>query len=157
MAKKAESTSDKYPTESELNMTPMIDCTFLLLIFFILAGKFKIPEGRLDAFLPKEGGPSGGIDQVEDVRITLRMKGLNPNLADPEVLIEFGEQFFKGEDLILKPGGPLRDIRSKQGETLGLVIVVEPKVHYHWVITALNAAARAGYTKISFSGPIPTS
>ena len=40
----------------ELEMTPMIDVTFLLLIFFIVTLNFRTLEGRLDANLPKENG-----------------------------------------------------------------------------------------------------
>lgn len=38
-----------------LSLTPMIDVTFLLLIFFMLACKFRTVEGKLKAFLPKRG------------------------------------------------------------------------------------------------------
>ena len=42
--------------ESKLEMTPMIDVTFLLLIFFMCTIKFKTLEGKLEAFLPKDVG-----------------------------------------------------------------------------------------------------
>ena len=34
----------------ELQMTPMIDVTFLLLIFFMCTLKFKVLEGKLGAY-----------------------------------------------------------------------------------------------------------
>jgi len=40
----------------ELEMTPMIDVTFLLLIFFMCTLKFKTLEGKLAAYLPKDVG-----------------------------------------------------------------------------------------------------
>lgn len=40
----------------ELQMTPMIDVTFLLLIFFMCTLKFKVLEGALGAHLPKDVG-----------------------------------------------------------------------------------------------------
>ena len=40
----------------ELQMTPMIDVTFLLLIFFMCTLKFKVLEGKLGAYLPKDVG-----------------------------------------------------------------------------------------------------
>ena len=58
--------------EEEMDMTPMIDVTFLLLIFFIVTLKFKTLEGRLSAALPKDVGvnptPAEPIEKV-DVRI----------------------------------------------------------------------------------------
>ena len=38
--------------EATMNMTPMIDVCFQLLVFFMVTSKFKTLAGRLDAFLP---------------------------------------------------------------------------------------------------------
>jgi len=40
----------------ELDMTPMIDVTFLLLVFFMCTLQFKTLEGKLAAYLPKDVG-----------------------------------------------------------------------------------------------------
>ena len=45
-------------SEAELEMTPRIDVSFLLLIFFMCTIKFKTLEGKLAAYLPKGEGPS---------------------------------------------------------------------------------------------------
>ena len=42
--------------ECEMEMTPMIDVVFLLLIFFMCTLKFKTLEGKLSAYLPKDVG-----------------------------------------------------------------------------------------------------
>jgi len=42
--------------EIEMQMTPMIDVVFLLLIFFLCTLKFKLLEGKLAAYLPKDVG-----------------------------------------------------------------------------------------------------
>ena len=42
--------------EVKMDMTAMIDVVFLLLIFFMCATKFKIPEGVLRTFLPRDRG-----------------------------------------------------------------------------------------------------
>jgi len=51
------------------DMTPMIDVTFLLLVFFIVTLNIRQLEGRLDAALPKDRGvnpdPSEQIEKVE--------------------------------------------------------------------------------------------
>lgn len=43
-------------TPHELEMTPLIDVTFLLLVFFLLTLRFKTLEGKLSAFLPQDSG-----------------------------------------------------------------------------------------------------
>lgn len=48
----------KPPTaDSELNMTPMIDIVFQLILFFLLSLKFKTLDYRIESALPKDRGP----------------------------------------------------------------------------------------------------
>ena len=49
--------TDEAP-ETELNMTPMIDIVFQLIIFFLLSLKFKTIDRRIESMLPKDRGPS---------------------------------------------------------------------------------------------------
>ena len=61
--------------ECEMEMTPMIDVVFLLLIFFLLTIKFKILEGKLAAYLPKDVGVnSSQAEPKEKVEITIHVK-----------------------------------------------------------------------------------
>jgi len=58
--------------KDEFDLTPMIDVTFQLLIFFIIAMKFKQVERRHAADLPMDEGPWRPSEPVENV--TLRMQ-----------------------------------------------------------------------------------
>ena len=67
--------SDIAEEEHEMEMTPMIDVTFLLLIFFLLTIKFKILEGKLSAYLPKDVGVnSSPAEPKEKVEITIHVE-----------------------------------------------------------------------------------
>ena len=44
------------PKNEELNMTPMIDVVFQLLIFFMCSLHFKTLEGKMTSYLPKDKG-----------------------------------------------------------------------------------------------------
>jgi len=58
--------------EVKPDMAPMIDVTFLLLIFFIVTLKFKVLEGRLDAALPKDmGSMTTETEPIEKVDIVI--------------------------------------------------------------------------------------
>ncbi len=59
--------------EVDLDLTPMIDVTFLLLIFFICTMKFKVLEGKLITNLPKDVGVnSSPVDDIlEKVEIDI--------------------------------------------------------------------------------------
>ena len=50
--------------ESELDMTPMIDIVFQLLIFFLLSAKFIALEGQLSSYLPKDRGLQASFSKI---------------------------------------------------------------------------------------------
>ncbi len=157
MAEDLRKTEQQAEQEIGLNLTPMIDVVFQLLIFFILAGKFRVPEGRLDAHLPEGGPTKGQIDKIEDIRITLRNLTGN-NKDDPDVLVELGEDDYRGVRILEKGDNTLVTLQKKLGnpEKQGVVIVAEGEIRFHWIMKALNASARAGFEKISFAAPIET-
>ena len=71
----ASSSAKEAATEkTKMEMTPMIDVTFLLLIFFLCTIKFKILEGKIPAYLPKDVGVNTTpIDkQLEKIEIHIR-------------------------------------------------------------------------------------
>ena len=76
MSKRRRSSRDG-ATEVEINMTPMIDIVFQLLIFFVLTAKFIKFEGELLSYLPKDRGtnPADAEDLVEPLTIYLRWQG----------------------------------------------------------------------------------
>jgi len=74
-------------TKQELNVAPLIDVVFLLLIFFMLASTFIKPEA-IDLML--EGGSTGGKAAEEMLNIevvvdgTIRLNGLRLSMPQLE-------------------------------------------------------------------------
>ena len=74
-------------TKQELNVAPLIDVVFLLLIFFMLASTFLKPEA-IDLML--EGGSTGGKAAEEMLNIevvvdgTIRLNGLRLSMPQLE-------------------------------------------------------------------------
>lgn len=60
--------------EVEFDLTPMIDVTFQLLIFFILVMKFKTIERRHETRLPTDEGTQNTPPTPPKEQLTLRMK-----------------------------------------------------------------------------------
>jgi len=56
--------------EAEMQMTPMIDIVFQLLIFFLLSAKFIALEGQLSSYLPKDRGLQSTFSQIDLANIT---------------------------------------------------------------------------------------
>ena len=47
----------------EVDLTPMIDVTFLLLIYFMVTTMIKQPEAELSAILPGKSAPSSSYNK----------------------------------------------------------------------------------------------
>jgi len=152
--------------DCELEMTPMIDVTFLLLIFFLLTLKFKTLEGKLSAFLPKDVGVnSSDAEPIEKVEITLkviqegkRMDPQDPNKAwsgekryqwvGREISYQIGPRKFSDLDALEKRLVELHKADDKRPATID----ARPGTIYGDVVPVLDAAIRAEFTEITFVG-----
>ncbi|MCE9636378.1 MAG: biopolymer transporter ExbD [Planctomycetes bacterium] len=57
-----------------LNMTPMIDVVFQLIVFFIVSMKFKSLDMKIEAELPKECGMVPGPARPPDPKVDVRLR-----------------------------------------------------------------------------------
>jgi hypothetical protein len=64
--------------EIEIPMTPMIDVTFLLLIFFMCTLQFRSLEGKLSAFLPKDVGVTNQNQEERPEEIEIVLEVIDP-------------------------------------------------------------------------------
>jgi len=66
VAKKRRSKTNRWIKDSaDMEMTPMIDIVFQLLIFFLLSAKFVSLEGQLSSYLPKDRGLQSSFSQID--------------------------------------------------------------------------------------------
>lgn len=97
-----------------LDMTPMIDCIFLLLIFFILTSKFTPDEKAIASLMPTDKGQAAAASASpipkEQVNIKLfpagMVKGYQPS--------EYRDQLIKIRSA-LKPGRPIEAVWMQIG------------------------------------------
>lgn len=75
--------------EHKMDMTPMIDVTFLLLIFFLCTIKFKTLEGKLSAYLPKDVGVNTTKAEPKP-KIEIKLEVVTPGI---KVNAKTGEPF----------------------------------------------------------------
>ena len=69
--------------DSSLNMTPMIDIVFQLILFFLLNLRFKSLDYRFDAQLPLDRGPAKDFKIVEQLpKLTVSLVRLDD--AEPD-------------------------------------------------------------------------
>ncbi len=139
-------------------MTPMIDVTFLLLVFFIVTLNFRVLEGRLDTALPKASGVHhGSVEEIEklDVRILV---------AEPGVLVRDPEakdlHVYQGRRLRFETGShrfatmvELRDFLVTWPDR-EVPVSIDPRdgTVYGDIIPVLDALIEQGFEDIAFVG-----
>jgi len=158
--------------EYKMEMTPMIDVTFLLLIFFLLTIKFKVLEGKLAAYLPKDVGVnSSPAEPKEKVEITIHVDKVGDRVyaggdieGQPWELDSKNYKRFKYANRVLEYQiGPrrtkkletveewLRDFYKKDSEAPA-TIDCRPGTVYGDMVPVLDAALDAGFESITFVG-----
>ena len=154
--------------ECELEMTPMIDVTFLLLIFFLCTIKFKTLEGKLNAFLPKDVGVNTSqAEPKEKIEIQIRVKN-EGRKVDPrdktktEPWSGTGRWKYTGRELTYSIGpyktDSIDDVR-KRLKTLHDAdpeqdTTIDPRkgVVYADVVGVLDAVLQADFGSVTFVG-----
>ena len=137
-------------TTPQLAMTPMIDCVFLLLIFFLFS-QFQTAEGELLAQLPAKGGLVPGARVVDEVPPVVRIYVAGGPGAAPRYIVD---------------GTPLAD-PDRLYDTLVALLARRPHLEavldgddnlpFEPFLFAFNECLRAGITNVNLTRPkVPT-
>lgn len=125
--------------EDSVNLTPLIDVVFLLLIFFMVSTTFT-KETHLSVDLPEaEGVPSSDVADTIEILIN----------AD-------GSYAVNGQNLVNKKSVTLMAALNKisagdgNGDT-PLIITADAKTPHQSVVTAMDAAGQLGFVKLSIT------
>ena len=125
--------------EMSVNMTPLIDCVFLLLIFFMIATTFA-PMPGIRVKLPPPGAPPPGSDKPE--QLILR-------ISDPEGgglgTMVLNDQVISMKALL----DSFQRATLKQKEML--IIQSGRQVLHEQIVTIMDMAKRADVKKIGFA------
>jgi biopolymer transport protein ExbD len=152
--------------EAKMDMTPMIDVVFQLIIFFMCNIKYKTLEGRLDAYLPKDVGVNTApATQIEKVEITIKVVEVGER-RDPKNInqpwIGKGTYEYVGRKVSYQIGprktadiGEVRKVLAqlhRENPERKSTIDCRPGTIYADMIPVLDAAVDAGFTDITFVG-----
>jgi biopolymer transport protein ExbD len=125
----------------EINLTPLLDVVFLLLIFFMVSTTFK-DEARLRVQLPQAQGEDVPAQEPEQIRI----------------LIDRAGNFFVNDRAVVDRN-PLTLARALNGalgdrppgdQALPVLILADANTPHQAVMTAMDAAAELGLRRIAF-------
>jgi biopolymer transport protein ExbD len=124
-----------------LPMAPMIDCVFLMLIFFIMTFKIVLPEGDFNIRMPSASAAQT-VELSETLPLTLTMKaGPDGELADLQIA---GRTFGNGPDVFAQLHQYVRNLVSDAGGP-GTAVDQEIELdcdydlNYEYVVRAITA------------------
>ena len=135
-----------------MELTPMIDVVFLLLIFFIVTLKFKVLEGKLPTFLPKDVGVnSTPVDTLLlKLEIYITSEGVTEGIK--------GEQFSMTVVMDGRKVPSLRTLldrlRGMKAQDPELKVTLYPQrgVDYEEVVKVVDVCVESQITDITFAG-----
>lgn len=160
MGKRADAASGE---KTELDMTSMIDVVFLLLIFFMCATKFKIPEGALSSFLPRDRGNSASSPEItRGCRVILSMQGQQvfiqadqrviPNNWEPEEFeAHFGLDTPNMDELEAHVQERQETYVGGGDKGLPVIIDADDTVPGKYVVGVINICKRLGVLDVSIA------
>lgn len=142
-----------------VNLTPMIDVVFQLLIYFLLATNFALGEQVFRLDLPDRGGSLQAVDPFEITEDPLRIL-VESSSPDKEGLRIRIDGPYPQPDSLEQLEQFLTENRAEGGigyflEDHPVDIVPRDSTHWGHVVDVFNTAVRAGYLKVRFSEPEP--
>ena len=124
--------------QPEVNLTSLIDVVFLLLIFFMVSTSF-VKQSQISIRLPE----AESMSVVEEV----------PEQLDIMITAD-GTYLVNGRELINNRAETIRNALQKTSagrKDLPLTISADANTKHQDVVTAMDVAARIGFTKISIA------
>nr|WP_207162374.1 biopolymer transporter ExbD [Thiocapsa imhoffii] len=121
---------------AEINLTPLIDVVFLLLIFFMVSTTFK-DESRLRVQLPQAQGESVSAAELDLIRI----------LIDRSGALFLQEQPLPDSATLVQALTALRGAHRPPP----LLIEADAQTPHEAVMGALDAAGQSGFVQIAFA------
>jgi len=133
-------------------MTPMIDVTFQLLLFFLLTCEFRETEGNIPGTLPSKGNIIQQVEQnppPEPIQIQVRASADRASASYQMTGVQI---------MITSPQELYQCLKQRQdqlgSDEVPIVILPNADVPWEFVVQAFNQAVRARYKKIGFAQQI---
>ncbi len=133
-----------------VNLAPMIDVSFLLLIFFLVTTTFERAEGILSSKLLRDTGVPAVALPISPIVVRLTQVGVGHD--DFRIRIDHFDVEPAGATEL---AGHLLQIQRQPGfdEQTPVLIVPDSAVRWDHVMGCWNAALRAGCKSVAFSEP----
>ena len=124
--------------EAGVDLTPLIDVVFLLLIFFMVSTTF-IRETQLKIDLPEA---SGELQEMEDDVIEITVDRLGDYAVNERLLVN------NEMDTLL---AALRELLAERAPSTRVIITADANAAHQAVVRAMDAAGRVGLSRVSIT------
>jgi len=140
-----------------VNLTPMIDVVFQLLIYFLLATNFALGEQVFRLDLPDRGSGESEVDPFQLQEEPLRIKVASGSDGGNSIELSIQGPYPQPKSLAgleeFLVGNRAGSGRGYFLEDHPVHIVPTPTTRWEHVVDVFNVVVRAGYTKVQFATP----
>jgi biopolymer transport protein ExbD len=128
--------------EASVELTPLIDVVFLLLIFFMVSTTF-IRETQLKINLPEA---SGELQEVESGTIEITVDRIGDYAVNDRILVNSEKR------TLIRA---LQEVRDPSDPNPRVIITADANAAYQSVVRAMDAAGNVGLTRVSLTTQQP--
>jgi biopolymer transport protein ExbD len=153
------------PVDPEFNMTPLIDVTFLLIIFFMLVNNI-IADQEVEMLVPElDNSQVQEVDEKNQVVINL-VPGFEQNSNERMDMdnamqvsgyadkVRIGSQTFSMLESLDPLANYLRDIKKAKPE-IDIVLRADAATEYQYVQPVMEAITLAGISRVNMQAYLP--
>jgi biopolymer transport protein ExbD len=142
----------------EINVLPVANAIFCLLIFFMSSFQFKTLEGKIESWLPKDEGIGMGTGRsnpmVDKIRMVLKWDRITLSTAR-----SFGGKVYTSEQdelliTTIKQSYLMAKGMAKGGEDIPIVIEADPLVPWQEVVTLMDLCKRENMNRLELAATI---
>lgn len=124
--------------EAGMDLTPLIDVVFLLLIFFMVSTTFT-RESHLQVELPEASGEPASMAEVKQIDVVINAEGQYV-LNDKALVNNRRETLERGVNEL------------SEGDTaLPFIITADARTPHEYVVRAMDVAGRLGFSRLSIT------
>ncbi len=130
-------------SEDDMDLTPMVDVTFLLLIFFMITAAFALQKALEVPPVSDEAAPEQTVDDLEKDSIVIRI--------DADNVFWIGAPKWDEEQRtpsVPEMNAKVREARGDKGGLTKLLVQANGDSRHEFVVAALDAGSNVGMEEI---------
>ena len=134
----------------KIDMTPMVDVAFLLLIFFMCTTVFRKPQA-LEINLPPD--PNAKVEIAQSNVMTLRVLAADDSTHDARAFWKIGDQPFAEANI--EKLQPIFEAEGKKNPKLVVLVKIDRRAKYRYMVDIIDQLQFAELNRFSLAPLLP--